>query len=1458
MEKNEELYLTIHGASYRPIGVLGEGGQGTVYEATAETDPSRRFVIKKFHSKDYVMEFLESEKLAQTVAEYSHQTLFAATAVDQNRQIALSLKAPSGSRTIEKIIEDWEIEPPQSANPRYKDMGKLIHALDIVKSILGALDAWHSAGVLHLDVCAKNVLWCEAKDRGVAYLLDMSSCKKIGFQPIHGIWSNNGYAAPELFDGVQLTPAADIYSVGSLLFYLCGGKTVLFNETLPDLPGFLNGNVEDLLSRLAIYPGCKHQLRELLIRATNRLDDHYESAEEMMEDIQKLQETISGSGVSRYVLLNGSANYFQKHFSQIYPFGVNQDLLPEIEGTMGRHTILLGEGGSGKSTLIYENFRRHLDDVTHDFTAPLPLYIPLAAFDPTKENWSTYITDYILSNYCNLGADEENRQKLYTILGSGRYKVYLDGINESLSSFRLGEQIAKLVNYSNVEICIASRHADFDWPCLAHFETAKTQPLSDERIHRILDKISMSASGRLIGVLRNPMMLSLYLTITTGRENIQSAGEILLTYHQRLVNEYKQGYHRQEDQEFYEQIILNILPKAAYTLGKIHFSGNEFTAALDGMGINSRKTLDALCSSGLIRKTEGMTIFQDAYYQFSHQNILEWNIARYVQLSMEAADEDNLPNCLSKQFLSDLILDFLGDLLGEHKAEGSSKIEAWLQDHTATLSSEEARMVNRNLIEAMKRARSGNLSANFSELDLSLVNFYDCAVKADFTEATVADSSFLRPGHKKQIDAMLFLPEKNWIATASRREKRICFWDTTTGREMWHLDCKSPVTSMILSENQKKLVIHHRWAEITVVDMDTLISEHKQMMGNENSFNIHSERHIEVRFYDNDSILCNTDYNSEGHLLLWNLDQGTSERLIDLRKGFEKFPEAEIVDYCYLPNKNRLFCLSSEGELVTWNLKRRCTAGESLLIRKKHTDSMYVTPDGKWASLWAWENRAFQIVNLKTGEVTLLDSMYGCDHVKPEIAATGNFFVFGTDKGLMVYDTRTNTQTLYHTPPVTALTISEAQIAFADKWCNVRIGSTTDAQVSHRFNCGYENENPVPTEVHWFDHGLVKKDRRDHVLVMTKKGVRKLPMERCFQSFLDGNFCIWLQAKDDGRHTLHVSDLRTGEAIVTAPWTPECTATNTSGDVVFSERCDLKWARYYLTQGKIVICYSIGLVKIYDIARNDWLELPSWSQEITQLIQCIPIPFIVKRTLPDITNRSAAAENCVLIGTSNGHIQFWDLDGVCQKDYAAHDQITSIAPIDDTGYWISEGKDGSRCVWNAQTMQLIDRSFEHCYNGWDEIDDLLLYKECFEDFEFISEIEIGSWEYQKKVIHTTSQMMALQNGDHGIRIYDLRNRKYCGIVDLTFTRPDSLFEQVFLSCDINFVFREDGRQLAVGFPDGSVRVYDTNGAMLYDWISTDTLDISGSIFDGTRMSENLAKILHQNEAIVKNPDTNSK
>ena len=142
----------------------------------------------------------------------------------------------------------------------------------------------------------------------------------------------------------------------------------------------------------------------------------------------------------------------------------------------------------------------------------------------------------------------------------------------------------------------------------------------------------------------------------------------------------------------------------------------------------------------------------------------------------------------------------------------------------------------------------------------------------------------------------------------------------------------------------------------------------------------------------------------------------------------------------------------------------------------------------------------------------------------------------------------------------------------------------------------------MPTDVHWFDHGLVKKNRRDHVLVMTEKDVRKLPMERCFQSFLDGNFCIWLQAKDDGRDILHVSDLRTGEAIVTAPWTPECTATNTSGDVVFSERCDLKWARYYPAQGKIVICYTIGLVKIYDIARNDWLELPSWSQEITQLI----------------------------------------------------------------------------------------------------------------------------------------------------------------------------------------------------------------------------------------------------------------
>jgi tetratricopeptide (TPR) repeat protein len=87
--------------------------------------------------------------------------------------------------------------------------------LDVAK----ALSAVHRAGILHRDIKAENVM---REEGGRILLMDfgLSTLPQRSTE----IAGTPNYMAPELFSGSPATVAADIYSVGVLLFYLVSGQ----------------------------------------------------------------------------------------------------------------------------------------------------------------------------------------------------------------------------------------------------------------------------------------------------------------------------------------------------------------------------------------------------------------------------------------------------------------------------------------------------------------------------------------------------------------------------------------------------------------------------------------------------------------------------------------------------------------------------------------------------------------------------------------------------------------------------------------------------------------------------------------------------------------------------------------------------------------------------------------------------------------------------------------------------------------------------------------------------------------------------------------------------------------------------------------------------------------------------------------------------------------------------------
>jgi serine/threonine protein kinase len=96
-----------------------------------------------------------------------------------------------------------------------------------------ALSALHGASLLHRDIKAHNVM---REVGGRVVLMDFSGVRAL--VPTDGPGELSGtplYMAPELFAGREATVAAEVYSLGVLLFYLLSGRYPVEGATLADV-----------------------------------------------------------------------------------------------------------------------------------------------------------------------------------------------------------------------------------------------------------------------------------------------------------------------------------------------------------------------------------------------------------------------------------------------------------------------------------------------------------------------------------------------------------------------------------------------------------------------------------------------------------------------------------------------------------------------------------------------------------------------------------------------------------------------------------------------------------------------------------------------------------------------------------------------------------------------------------------------------------------------------------------------------------------------------------------------------------------------------------------------------------------------------------------------------------------------------------------------------------------------
>jgi hypothetical protein len=102
-------------------------------------------------------------------------------------------------------------------------------ACDIAAQVAAGLAAVHEAGVVHRDVKPENVLVdLSTTDAPLVRLTDFGVAGVVaeaGAARSTGVVGTPEYLAPEVAEGATASPAADIYSLGILLYELCAGRT---------------------------------------------------------------------------------------------------------------------------------------------------------------------------------------------------------------------------------------------------------------------------------------------------------------------------------------------------------------------------------------------------------------------------------------------------------------------------------------------------------------------------------------------------------------------------------------------------------------------------------------------------------------------------------------------------------------------------------------------------------------------------------------------------------------------------------------------------------------------------------------------------------------------------------------------------------------------------------------------------------------------------------------------------------------------------------------------------------------------------------------------------------------------------------------------------------------------------------------------------------------------------------
>jgi eukaryotic-like serine/threonine-protein kinase len=201
---------------YRILERIGAGGMATVFLAEDER-LGRRVAVKRLHAdspEDVAQRF---HREARLLASLSHPNVVAIfdTATDDD-----------GVLIVMEHVAGETLRDALARGPLGDE-----RALAVIAGVAAALDHAHERGVVHRDVKPANVLLGEHGDVKLADLGIATATESTQITRTGSLLGTPSYMAPEQLDGGELTPAVDVYALGTLAFEALSGRKARSGRT---------------------------------------------------------------------------------------------------------------------------------------------------------------------------------------------------------------------------------------------------------------------------------------------------------------------------------------------------------------------------------------------------------------------------------------------------------------------------------------------------------------------------------------------------------------------------------------------------------------------------------------------------------------------------------------------------------------------------------------------------------------------------------------------------------------------------------------------------------------------------------------------------------------------------------------------------------------------------------------------------------------------------------------------------------------------------------------------------------------------------------------------------------------------------------------------------------------------------------------------------------------------------